>query len=140
MNPNYSSEQEKLYSDYAATSDEELLQMLENKNKYRNQVIVIISDILHERDKLPKAYAEEQAFKMADEHNEKPDEQVEGAVKDAARDDFIRGLVISGICFIIAAVIFVATGGNAYLIDWGFLVTGIFNLVIGLIKYMNKTD
>ena len=138
MNPHYSPEQEKLYFDYADVSDEELLQKLENKSKYRNQVIDIIADILIERDKLPKNYESAQEFEIEAEIKKTPDEMVAGAIKDVARDDFIRALGVSGLCFILACGIYLATHGKSYCIDWGCAVTGVFNLVIGLMKYLDK--
>lgn len=59
MDPNYNSRQQKLYSDYTLKSDQQLLDILSNEEKYSREVMEIVIAILEERGKLPKNIKEE---------------------------------------------------------------------------------
>ena len=54
MKPNYNLREQKIYSDYSIMSDEHLLEIIQKKDNYRQEMIEIIKDILFERNKLPK--------------------------------------------------------------------------------------
>lgn len=49
MKHSYNSREQKIYLDYYKVSDAELQKIVENKKSYRDEIIVVIEDILVER-------------------------------------------------------------------------------------------
>jgi hypothetical protein len=49
MKPSYNAHQQKIYEDYSREPDSELQKILDNKENYQNEVVIVVGDILDER-------------------------------------------------------------------------------------------
>ena len=69
MNSLYSNRQQKIYLDYSLKSDKELLDILQNKNNYFQEIIDVIIDILDERGILPEITSSERNMEYIDKQS-----------------------------------------------------------------------
>jgi hypothetical protein len=70
MNKEYSSRQNKIYSDYKGHSAEKLLEIIKNRNNYLPEVIEIVNDIIAERNDIPGFIKRDIIAKSAKEKEE----------------------------------------------------------------------
>jgi hypothetical protein len=71
MKKEYNSRQSKIYSDYNEYSSPRLLEMIKNRNKYIDEVIEIVNDILIERNAYPKYFLQDELARQKRDREEK---------------------------------------------------------------------
>jgi hypothetical protein len=134
MNSRYTLTQQKLYQDYSVKSTEQLFEIIKEKDKYNDNVIEIVNDIINERNNTLTG--------DNNINNEEQEDDIVGRINEEykraeAKDNMIYGAAIGGLGILITTITyFLSSNGGVYIIAWGAILVGVYRFFKGLTIYI----